>query len=99
MAEETVIALLISAVSLVFGIYTGVFSIKRSTRKDERRDASELATVMVKLEDIVEGIGEIKSDIANVKLDIKALTERLIVAEQRIRQADKTIDEIQKRRN
>ncbi len=99
MAEETVIALLISAVSLVFGIYTGVFSIKRSTRKDERRDASELATVMVKLEDIVEGIGEIKSDIANVKVDIKELTERLIVAEQRIRQADKTIDEMQKRRN
>lgn len=99
MAEETIIALLISAVSLVFGIYTGVFSIKRSARKDERRDASELTTVMVKLEDIVEGIGEIKRDIANVKLDIKELTERLIVAEQRIRQADKTIDEIQKRRN
>ncbi len=99
MTEDTVIALLISLVSLVFGIYTGVFSMKRSARRDEREEATALAAVSAKLEDIVEGIGEIKRDIANVKGDIKELTERLIVAEQRIRQADKTIDEIQKRRN
>ena len=99
MTDDTVIALLISLTSLIFGIYTGVFSMKRSARKDEREEATALAAVSARLEDIAEGIGEIKRDVANVKADIKQLTERLIIAEQRIRQADKTIDEMQKRRS
>ena len=50
--------------------------------------------VIVKLEDISVGISEIKGDMSNVKGDIRELTERLIVAEQQIKQANKRIDEI-----
>ena len=53
--------------------------------------------VIVKLEDISDGVTEIKRDISHVKGDIKELTERLIIAEQQISQANKIIDELQRR--
>ena len=91
---EMYITLLISFVSLLFGVYSGVASMRRSARAEHKQDASELTMVIVKLEDISVGISEIKGDMSNVKGDIRELTERLIVAEQQIKQANKRIDEI-----
>ena len=97
MTNETLIALLISLGTLLIGAYSGVSSVRRAARSDQRKDASELAMVIVKLEDISDGVTEIKRDISHVKGDIKELTERLIIAEQQISQANKIIDELQRR--
>lgn len=91
---EIEIALLISGVSMAFGIYSGLSTIKRNSKRDSRNDASEMATVIVKLEGISAGISEIKKDITNVKGDVKEITERLIVAEQSVKLAHKRLDEI-----
>lgn len=91
---EMYITLLISFVSLLFGVYSGISSMRRSARAEHKQDVSELTMVIVKLEDISVGISEIKNDMNNVKGDIRDLTERLIVAEQQIKQANKRIDEI-----
>ena len=72
-------------------------SIRRATRAEQRREASELTMVIVKLEDISAGVGEIKSDISNVKHDVKDLTGRLIIAEQQIAEANKKINDLQRR--
>lgn len=97
MTNETLVALLISLGTLLIGAYSGVSSVRRAARSDQRKDASELAMVIVKLEDISDGVTEIKRDISHVKGDIKELTERLIIAEQQISQANKIIDELQRR--
>ena len=94
MVNEIEIAVLISVASLIFGIYSGVSSVRRGARSDNRKDASEMAMVIVKLEDISNGISEIKTDLSNVKGDIKDLTERLIVAEQSLKLAHKIIEEL-----
>ena len=86
--------LIITAFSLLFGIYSGVLSLRRSAKKEDRREASDMARVMVKLEDICDGISEIKSDLYNVKGDIKELTERLIVAEQSVKRAHLRLNEL-----
>ena len=96
--SEVLLTLVISFASLAFGVYSGSCAIKRDQRAEERKDVSELTMVIVKLEDISVGISEIKSDVSNVKGDIRELTERLIVAEQQIRQANDRIDKIQTRR-
>mgnify|MGYP003303729121 CR=1 FL=1 len=88
MTTETLAALSISLISLIFGIYSSVSANKRSARAEHKRDASELTMVIVKLEDISAGISEIKGD-------IKDLTERLIVAEQQIKGAKNRLDQIQ----
>ena len=85
---------LLSAASLFFGIYSSLSAMKRNAKKDTRRDASDMAMVIVKLEDISMGISEIKSDLSNVKGDIKEITERLIVAEQSVKLAHRRLNEI-----
>ena len=86
--NEAVVTLLISALSLIFGIYSGISASRRSTRAEHRREASEMAMVIVKLEDISMGINEIKGDITNVKQDIRDITARLIVAEEKLKRLE-----------
>lgn len=92
------VALLISGVSLVFGIYTGIATIKRNQKTDVKQDASELTTVIVKLENIGNGITEIKSEMSNVKNDIKEDRERIIRLEESAKQAHKRLDNMENRK-
>ena len=93
------IAVLISVISVIFGIYSGVHSMRRKERSDTKRESAELTMVIVKLEGISEGIIEIKREMAKEKEDIKNLTERLIVAEQSLKSAHKRINEFEKKSN
>jgi peptidoglycan hydrolase CwlO-like protein len=89
------VALLISGISLAFGIYTGITNLKRNQNSDAKQDASELTTVIVKLENIGNGITEIKSELSNVKNDIKEDRERIIRLEELSKQAHKRLDNIE----
>lgn len=90
------IALLISGISLAFGIYQGITTLKRNSKVDVKNDASELTTVIVKLENIGAGITEIKSEMTNVKNDIKENRERIIKVEESAKQAHKRLDEFKR---
>lgn len=90
------VALLISAVSVAFGIYAGVANLKRNQKSDDKKDAAEITTVIVKLENIGNGITEIKNEISNVKNDIKEDRERIIRVEESAKQAHKRIDSLEK---
>ena len=91
---EIEIALLISGITMAFGIYSGMASIKRHYKADNRKESAQMTMVIVKLEGISEGISEIKTDLSNVKGDIKEITERLIVAEQSIKLAHSRLDSL-----
>ncbi len=86
------VALLISGVSLAFGIYSGMSNMKRNQKADTKQDTAELTTVIVKLENIGNGITEIKSEMTNVKNDIKDDRERLIRLEESAKLAHKRLD-------
>jgi len=90
------VALLISGVSVAFGIFAGISNLRRNQKLDDKKDATEMTTVIVKLENIGNGITEIKSEINNVKNDIKEDRERIIRVEESAKQAHKRIDEITK---
>lgn len=91
------IALLISGVSLAFSIYAGVANMRRNQNQDASKDATEMTTVIVKLENINNGVTEIKSELNSVKTDIKESRERLIKVEESVKQAHKRIDEMAKK--
>ena len=46
------VSVAISLVSLIVAIIVGVSGMKRTARNDDKKDASELTTVIVKLENI-----------------------------------------------
>jgi predicted RNase H-like nuclease (RuvC/YqgF family) len=90
------VALLISGVSLAFGIYQGITNMRRNSKKDDQHDAAQLTTVIVKLENIGIGITEIKSEMSNLKNDIKESRERLIKVEESAKQAHKRLDTLER---
>lgn len=86
------VALLISGISLAFGIFSGISNMKRNQKSDDKNEASQLTTVIVKLENIGTGITEIKSEMTNVKNDLKETRERIIKVEESSKQAHKRLD-------
>lgn len=85
------IALVISAISLGFAIYSGVSNLKRNNKQDAKSDSAQLTTVIVKLENIDKGINEIKADVKDVKQDLKDHSDRLIRLEQQVEVLNKTV--------
>lgn len=79
------LAVIISIISLGFGIYSGVANLKRNSRNDTKMDQSQLTTVIVKLENIGNDISEMKSDLRDVKEDLKNHSERLVKIEQQVK--------------
>jgi peptidoglycan hydrolase CwlO-like protein len=88
------LALLISGVSLAFGIYQGITNMRRNNKKDDRNDAAQLTTVIVKLENISNGISEIKNEINGVKSDQKDDHDHIIRLDESLKSAWKRINEI-----
>ncbi len=89
------VALLISGVSLAFGIYQGVSNLRRNNRTDDKNDATQLTTVIVKLENIGDGVNEIKADMKNVKSDVGELKEKQVRTEESLKSAWKRIEIIE----
>lgn len=79
------VALVISALSLAFGIYTGISNLRRNNKNDVKSESAQLTTVIVKLETIGNDIKEVKSDLREVKDDIKDHSNRLVAVEQQIK--------------
>ena len=88
------IALLISGASLAFAIYQGIANMKRNRTSDDKSDATEMTTVIVKLESIGVGVTEIKSDMKNIRADLQELRERVVVVEQSAKSAHHRIDDL-----
>lgn len=86
------VALLISGVSLAFGIYSGITNMKRNQKVDTQKDTSDMTTVIVKLENINNGIVEIKSEFNAMKAETKEIRDRLICTEQSLKSAWKRIE-------
>lgn len=86
------VALLISAVSLAFGIYSGISNLKRNKAADDKREATEMTTVIVKLDAIGRDTAEIKNDLKSVKEDVKTNTEQIIRLDESLKSAWKRIN-------
>lgn len=83
------VPIFISFVSLLLAIYTYL-------SKANKENATELTTVIVKLESISSGIADIKAEIAALKNDQKDDHDRLIRVEASLSTAWKRINEILK---
>lgn len=88
------VTVLLSALGVAFAIYFGLKSNRRTQKTDDQREAADMTTVVVKLETISSGVNEIKADLRNVREDVNATRERLIVCEQSTKQAHKRLDDI-----
>ena len=89
------LSLIISGLALIFGVYSGIATIKRNQKADNQNDSSQMTTVIVKLENISTGITEIKTEFNGMKNEVKELRDRLIITEQSSKSAWKRIESIE----
>ena len=87
-------ALLLSGISVAFSLYYGMLNIRRNLKHDDAKAATQLTTVMVKLENISNGIAEIKTDMHNIHREAKESRERLIKVEESAKQAHRRLDSL-----
>lgn len=90
------VALIISGVSLAFGLFQGISNLNRNQTNDAKKDASQLTTVIVKLENISTGITRIESELTSLKADFKEDHERLVKTEESVKSAHKRMDKCEK---
>lgn len=83
----TYLPIIISVASLLFAVYSLV-------SKNSKDTTTELTTVMIKLENIGDGIRDIKADIAGLKADQKEDHDRMIKVESSLNAAWTRIDEL-----
>ena len=79
--------ILISAAALAFAAYQYV-------RNGHKETTAQMTTILVKLENIAEGIIEIKNDLKNVKDEVQNLRERVAKVEASTSSAHKRLDVI-----
>lgn len=91
------VGIILSVAAVVISLIFNVSTWKRATKQDTKSDATQLTTVIVKLENIQSGITEIKSDVKNVKTEVQELRERTVKNESAISSAHQRIDSIEKR--
>ena len=86
------VPILISVLGLFVSIMVFLTSNRRNKKTDDQREASEMTTLIVKLENINNGVNEIKSDMRNMRNDIQDLRDRLIIVEQSTKSAHHRLD-------
>lgn len=90
------IALLLSIISVGFGVFSAVSSKARNDRKDteqETEDKTATHTIlMTKLEHIEETVKEIKEDNRELKNEVRELRDRVVAVEQSLKSYHKRLD-------
>lgn len=88
------VALIISILSVFFAIFFGALNMRRNQKADDRREQSDMTTVIVKLESINADTNEIKNDIKSLKSDVRHNSENIIRIDESLKSAWKRINEL-----
>lgn len=93
------VSIMISVVSVAFALYAGISNLKRNKAADDKNDATQMTTVIVKLESIGDGVSEIKNDMRNIRADVQNLHERVVAVEASTNSLHKRIDRVEGKEN
>ena len=92
MSVETIVAIAVPVIALIFT----VLSFKRMTKKDTVEDASERATMTADIKYIRSSIDDIKLDNRAIKNELSDLQKTVARVEQSVESAHKRIDDLKK---
>ena len=74
----------ITIISIACNVYLGLLNARRNKTSDDKMDATQHATVIVKLDSIESTVNDIKADNKTFRMDIQDIRERLIKVEQKV---------------
>lgn len=93
------ISILISLASVICAIVVGSTGIKRNKEADDKKEATQMTTVICKLENIANDTKEIKSEMKSLKVEVQDLREKTLITEQATKSLHKRVDAMELRLN
>ena len=89
------LSIIISILSCSAAIYFGWLAATRNKSSDDKKQASDMTTVIVKLESIQSNTAEIKADMRNLNAQVRENRESIIRMDESLKSAWKAINKIQ----
>jgi peptidoglycan hydrolase CwlO-like protein len=86
--------------SLIAVILSGIgllLSWKKGNKVEDQKEATEITTVIVKLENISNDTKDIKNELRNVRNEVSDLRERVTIAEQAAKSLHRRVDTLENR--
>lgn len=74
----------ITILSVSCSIFFGVMAWRRNAKTDDRADATQMATIIVKLDNIDATVRDIKADSRSMQSDVQDIWKRLIKVEEKV---------------
>lgn len=99
MPTEAVITITISAIALVFSIYSWLKSARKTDTKEIEERVKENTRINFKLDTIAGTTQDIKTEISSMRDDIKSHNDRLIKVEESCKSAHHRLNTIEERLN
>ena len=90
------ISLLVAIISTRSAVFFGAQALKRNRTTDDKADATQLATVIVKLDAVGTTVNEIKADMRTHKTEQQYLRDKIIAIESSVKSAHKRIDGLER---
>lgn len=85
----------IAIVSTCFAVFFGIRNLTRNKTTDDKADATQMATMIVKIDAVGTTVNEIKSDMREFKTEQQYLRDKIIEIESSVKSAHKRIDNIE----
>jgi peptidoglycan hydrolase CwlO-like protein len=95
----TTVSIAVSIISVAFAIIVGVANMKRNRTTDDKKEATEITTMIVKLENIGNDTKDIKNELRNIRIEVGDLRERVTIAEQTAKSLHRRVDGFETRLN
>lgn len=83
---------IIAIISTCFAAFFGFQALRRNRTSDDKADATQLATVIVKLDAVGTTVNEIKTDMRTFKTEQQYLRDKIVAIETSLKSAHKRID-------
>ena len=86
------VSVIVSGVSIAAALYFGILNVRRQNKSDDKSEATQTATIIVKLEDISRDTNDIKNELKDLKTDVKSHTEQIVRLDESLKSAWKRIN-------
>ena len=86
-----------TTLNIVLGIATVWLAYRNyllSSRKDTQRESEEMTEIRVQLNNVMSLLSDMQKDIRTYNADVRALSERVVVLEEKLKSAFARIDEL-----
>ena len=90
-------SIVLSIISVLIAAASFVVNRRKDNKADDQKEAIEITTVIVKLENISKDTTDIKNELRNIRNEVGELRERVIIAEQTAKSLHKRVDGIENR--